>query len=234
VGSGPATGINNTTKQGQAQPPQQQDLQPPPGPALHAQQQQTQEDPEPAISSSGHFQEWLLPCFIKQQVCAAVITIAGSSSLTPGQLHCHLPKSSCTGSSSTSTNGLTAAENSSSSNSGSGSADYVLHVSVATCAIRPELQLVSPQLQRPAGKNYWVLDFGALPVGERTTRELLLHNTGVCTGRSRVAAHQHFLAAITHQLHPTYLPQVHTQLPCMAERMALYGDSVTCRAESRH
>jgi hypothetical protein len=34
-------------------------------------------------------------------------------------------------------------------------------------------------MPKPPGKNYWVLDFGALPVGERATRELLLENRGV-------------------------------------------------------
>lgn len=219
VGSGPATG-SNTSKQGQAQPQQQQDLQPPPGPVL---------DPEPATSSTGHFQEWLLPCFIKQQPCAAVTATAGSSSLTTDLLQCHLPTSSCTGSSSTSTNGLTGAESSSSS----GSADYVLHVSVATCAIRPELQLVSPQLPRPAGKNYWVLDFGALPVGERTTRELLLHNTGVCAGLLRAAPHQRLHAAVTSSAAPNITPLRHAQLALHGGAYGIYGDSVTCRAESR-
>jgi hypothetical protein len=62
-------------------------------------------------------------------------------------------------------------------------------VSVATCAIRPELQLVSPQLCKPPGKNYWVLDFDALPVGERTTRELVLQNTG---GQGGMPMTQHY------------------------------------------
>jgi hypothetical protein len=65
-----------------------------------------------------------------------------------------------------------------SSGGSGGAADCVLHVAVTTCCIEPELRLVSPALPRPPRKNYCVLDFGALPVGERTTRELLLENMG--------------------------------------------------------
>jgi hypothetical protein len=57
----------------------------------------------------------------------------------------------------------------------------VLHLSVTTCAVAPELCLSSPVLPRPAGKNYWVMDFGALPVGERCTRQLVLSNSGEWT-----------------------------------------------------
>lgn len=66
-----------------------------------------------------------------------------------------------------------------SSRSASSSSDAnVLHLAVTTCAVAPELQLASPVLPKPAGKSYWVLDFGALPVGERCTRQLMLSNTG--------------------------------------------------------
>jgi hypothetical protein len=134
------------------------------------QQQQQQEqlykqganDVADVSQSDGRFQEWLLPCFVKYIPSSA----ADSSSSSIGS-----------GGSATHTT-LQLAGGTNTASSSSGGADYVLHVAVATCAIKPELQLVSPQLSKPTGKNYWVLDFGALPVGERTTRELVLQNTG--------------------------------------------------------
>lgn len=117
-------------------------------------QQQQQQQP---ASTSGQYREWLLPCFIKQAPSA--VDANASSPQTSG---------------SSTAAGSTASDS-------SNAADCVLHVSVSTCAVSPELHLVSPQLQRPVGKNYWLLDFGALPVGERTTREVVLQNTGAFT-----------------------------------------------------
>jgi hypothetical protein len=62
--------------------------------------------------------------------------------------------------------------------------DLVLHLSITTCSVSPQLLLVSADLPTPPGKNYRVLDFGALPVGERTTKELVLQNKGECAHAS--------------------------------------------------
>jgi hypothetical protein len=61
--------------------------------------------------------------------------------------------------------------------SNSSSTQGVLHLSVSTCAVLPELVL-DTELERPPGKNYWLLDFGPVPVGERVVKSLLLKNTG--------------------------------------------------------
>jgi hypothetical protein len=70
-------------------------------------------------------------------------------------------------------------------------ADCVLHLSVATCAVAPELHASAPAgLTQPPGGACPVLDFGALPVGERGTRELLLHNSGAAEQHTRAPAEQ--------------------------------------------
>jgi hypothetical protein len=142
-----------------------------------AQQQQQQEGQGPlTASASGQYREWLLPCYVKQAPTPVSSSSSSSSSHTAstGQ---GAPSSSSGG-------GGDAAGSSSSS-----SADYVLHVYVTTCSISPEVLLVSAGMPKPSGKNYWVLDFGALPVGERRTRELLLQNTGVCLRLHRCCPH---------------------------------------------
>lgn len=141
-----------------------------------ASEQQQQQQP-------GHFQEWLLPCFIRE--AEATTTSSGGlvDSSSSGNAMCTTWAGSGMPQHQQQQQMMPAViTNSSSSGSSGNAADYVLHVSVATCAIAPELHLVSPQLPKPAGKNFVVLDFGALPVGERTTRELLLQNTGVGRG----------------------------------------------------
>ena len=55
----------------------------------------------------------------------------------------------------------------------------VLHLCVSVCAVQQELQLDPPGcLPRPPGKNYYEMDFGALPVGERVLRSVVLRNVG--------------------------------------------------------
>lgn len=146
--------------------------QPPP---QQPQSQQQQLDEKAASSGSGHYQEWLLPCFVKRAPNPAGNTNSSITGSSVASLPNYLQ---------TATLGAAAADHStgtgSSSSNSAGDADYILHVSATTCCIRPELHLVSSEMPKPPGKNYWVLDFGALPVGERATRELLLQNTGVC------------------------------------------------------
>jgi hypothetical protein len=140
-----------------------------------AHQQQQQQQPQEGrgaltASATGQYREWLLPCFLKQVPSPASGSSSSSShAASTGQ---GAPSSSGGGDSGDAAGG--------GSSSSSSSADYVLHVSVTTCSISPEVLLVSPEMQKPSGKNYWVLDFGALPVGERCTLELLLQNTGAC------------------------------------------------------
>jgi hypothetical protein len=101
------------------------------------------------------YKEWLLPCYTRPAAPGEEDAIIAASKLA-----------ACGSSSSAVTN------SSSSSNTN------VLHLAVTTCAVAPELCLAAPVLPKPAGKNYWVLDFGALPVGERCVRQLVLNNTG--------------------------------------------------------
>jgi hypothetical protein len=102
------------------------------------------------------YREWLLPCYVRSAAPGEEAAIIAASKLA-----------AC-GSSSSGT--ATAC--------GSNADTNVLHLAVTTCAVAPELCLAAPVLPKPAGKNYYVLDFGALPVGERCTRQLLLSNTG--------------------------------------------------------
>lgn len=80
--------------------------------------------------------------------------------------------------------------------SSSSSPDIVLHLAVTTCAVAPQLHILSPQLPVPPGKAYAVLDFGPLPVGLRATRALTLANSGepfccaACRQRARALAEQ--------------------------------------------
>jgi hypothetical protein len=103
------------------------------------------------------YRQWLLPCYMRSAAPGEEAAIIAASKLA-----------ACGSSSSSGT-----------TDACGGDADTnVLHLSVTTCAVAPELCLAAPVLPKPAGKNYWVLDCGALPVGERCTRQLLLSNTG--------------------------------------------------------
>lgn len=147
--------------------------------------QQSQVDAATTISSSsssGHYKEWLLPCYIKagagppfgDRDTSNSNASALSLPLTTLQPHYGSTSSSM---------GRGEADSAASAGScSSGEASCVLHVSVTTCAISPELHILAPEMPKPPGKNYWVLDFGALPVGERATRELLLENRGTLPG----------------------------------------------------
>jgi hypothetical protein len=147
--------------------------------------QQSQVDAATTISSSsssGHYKEWLLPCYIKagssppfgDRDTSNSNASALSLPLTTLQPHYGSTSSSM---------GRGEADSAASAGScSSGEASCVLHVSVTTCAISPELHILAPEMSKPQGKNYWVLDFGALPVGERATRELLLENRGTLPG----------------------------------------------------
>lgn len=120
------------------------------------------------------FREWLIPCYVKPadthedltaldvvQNSQAVYSVSSSSSLTASDANAPGLGSQATVSSSSSNDSV-----------------CVLHLAVQTCAVAPELHLVSPELMKPSGKNYFVMDFGALPVGERLTRQLELANSG--------------------------------------------------------
>jgi hypothetical protein len=121
--------------------------------------------------------EWLLPCFTRpwtsteQSAPVALACSAAASSAAPSGSP--LPAGAQPqGNASTAGTKDVVLDSSSDGNM------TVLHVSVVTCAVAPELTLSSPMLPRPPGKNYWVLDFGALPVGERSTRQVELVNSG--------------------------------------------------------
>jgi hypothetical protein len=59
------------------------------------------------------------------------------------------------------------------------SATVVLHLETAVCAVAPELVIEhAGALPRPAGKNYYTLEFGALPVGARGLQTVTLRNNG--------------------------------------------------------
>lgn len=149
---------------------------------------QTQSDAAP-VRTTG-YNEWLLPCYIIQ--ADAVVDSDRLSNLARAVPDAVTARDSSV--SGLTLQGLVSADSSSCSytcqgglgsagartGSGNCGADYVLHVAITTCAVAPELHLSSPQLPRPTGKNYWVLDFGALPVGERVMRNLVLQNTGEC------------------------------------------------------
>lgn len=136
--------------------------------------QQGQLDPATSTSSTGHYKEWLLPCYIK--ACpSSGSNDTRSSSLGVISLPLAAPQPFHG-----STNSIVGRGGADGNTSVSSSAEAcrVLHVSVTTCAISPELHVLAPEMPKPPGKNYSVLDFGALPVGERATRELLLENKG--------------------------------------------------------
>lgn len=165
--------------------------------AGHAQQQQPGgEVALLAAGSAGQYQEWLLPCFIKQVPGPrSTSTIASSSQASLASTH----------------DGACNTSGSSGSNSSGCAADCVLHVAVTMCCIANELRLVSPQLPRPPGKNYCVLDFGALPVGERTTRELLLENMGESSlqgtsGLRKSSSHSWCPTALAQPTHCSHTP----------------------------
>lgn len=145
------------------------------------QQQQQQQDPVeglPGGSSSGGsdnrwswFREWLLPCYVRPAESHDDLAALGhmqtsSSSGSVGTADVLAPQ---LGNKTTATTSTTSSKESSVN---------VLHLAVTTCAVAPELQLVPPELPKPPGKNYFVMDFGALPVGERVTKQLELANNG--------------------------------------------------------
>jgi hypothetical protein len=105
------------------------------------------------------YREWLLPCYVRTAAPGQEAAIIAASKLA-----------ACGSSAAASSDTTTAC--------GSTADTNVLHLAVTTCAVAPELHLAAPVLPKPAGKNYYVMDFGALPVGERCKRQLLLSNTG--------------------------------------------------------
>lgn len=120
-------------------------------------------DGNPSVARSRWMwhREWLLPCYIRPAAAGDEPDIIAASRAAAA--------------------GLVSYSSSSSNSTGTAYSVNVLHLAVTTCAVAPELQLVSPVLPKPPGKNYWVMDFGALPVGERCTRALQLQNTGDCS-----------------------------------------------------
>ena len=139
-----------------------------------------------------HYKQWLLPCFFRavagDQATAAAATFTSTTRATTTIADAAGPVGdpiiptasgravggySISGSTGPLCKPLQGGSSSSSSSSGVG----VVHLSVSTCAVLPELILVS-ELERPAGKNFWLMDFGPVPVGERVVKSLLLKNTG--------------------------------------------------------
>lgn len=128
--------------------------------------------------------KWLLPCFVKLAAAGSSTgcTITSSSGKLGGTGSAAAAgatsgragsgKLGATGTTST----LTATTTSSSS-SGGGEV-LPLHLQVCTCAVAPELVVTGEGLGRPEGKNYWVVDYGAVPVGERVVKPVTLTNTG--------------------------------------------------------
>lgn len=152
-----------------------------------AQQQQQQQDQPDTLDNSdlikdpnSHwfwFRQWLLPCYTRpagpQDDLACLGLEQGSTTNVDDSR-----VNSVEITNAISHQGVAGPGMRDRSSGGSSDSVSVLHLAVTTCAVAPELHLVSPQLPKPPGKNYFVLDFGALPVGERMTRQLELSNKG--------------------------------------------------------
>jgi hypothetical protein len=130
-----------------------------------------------------HSKQWLLPCFFRPVLLAEQAPADTAEALTATK---SFGNAGLSGYATVAANamGSTAHQQSSASfakpsydSSSSSSTQGVLHLSVSTCAVLPELVL-DTELERPPGKNYWLLDFGPVPVGERVVKSLLLKNTG--------------------------------------------------------
>eukprot|EP00878_Enallax_costatus_P031626 GHUV01034592.1.p1 GENE.GHUV01034592.1~~GHUV01034592.1.p1 ORF type:complete len:294 (+),score=121.29 GHUV01034592.1:22-882(+) len=162
----------STAVGGGAQPAQQQQ---PNQPGIHDANAKAQD-----TSSSSHwfwFREWLLPCYTRpagpQDDLAALGFGQDAGAITDSSRANNAEANSTTNTHSEASPSIYP-----SGSPGGSDGVNVLHLAVTTCAVAPELHLVSPALPKPPGKNYFVLDFGALPVGERVTRQLELANKG--------------------------------------------------------
>lgn len=115
------------------------------------------------------WREWVLPCYLRP------LAQGGGTELL--QTVTGQQQDAAAGLSQSSVDAVLMPGSCSTGREGS-SGGYVLHLCATVCAVAPELLLDPPGLPRPAGKNYYSLDFGALAVGERTLRTVTLRNTG--------------------------------------------------------
>ncbi len=136
-----------------------------------SEQQEQQEQGGQMGDDAWHvYNKWLLPCYVRTKACAsnpASTTASSSDSRGSGLMASGHPQTS------------TANATASTAGAEAGTADegqQVLHCEVVTCAVKQELVLDPPLPKPHGGRKPAVLDFGAVPVGERVTRAITIRN----------------------------------------------------------
>jgi hypothetical protein len=167
-GSGAATTANVPSPSGRATPDKQQHAgEDTSGSAGHGSLKEPEALPQARWRQA---RRWVLPCYVK---ALGLEEAAGEGSGGPAGAPGHQ------GDDRDGTRDAAGSGNAEAGRTTSGSGVVVVHLEASVCAVAPELTLDPPgALPRPEGKNYFALDFGALPIGARRLRAVTLANAG--------------------------------------------------------